>query len=76
MKELTIEITDRCSLSCLFCSTKASKAGNIFISPDRVKEILADYPSFGSVRLSGGEPFENPSLKQILEVIKQQDRKC
>jgi MoaA/NifB/PqqE/SkfB family radical SAM enzyme len=76
MKELTIEITDRCSLNCLFCSTQAGKSGEIFVSPKRITEILNEYPEFKRVRLSGGEPFEHPHLEEIVETIFNSGREC
>jgi MoaA/NifB/PqqE/SkfB family radical SAM enzyme len=76
MKELTIEITNRCSLDCLFCSTLAGKKGNIFVSPKQVEEILDKHPTFQKVRISGGEPFENPQLEKILETVFGKGRQC
>lgn len=74
MKELTIEVTDKCSLKCLFCSTMAKKRRNVNISPEKVAEIVTKYADFESVRLSGGEPFEHPRLEEILEVLREKER--
>jgi AdoMet-dependent heme synthase len=74
MKELTVEITDKCSLKCLFCSTMAKKTGNVFVSPERMTDILDKYEEFKSVRLSGGETFEHPKLEEILKILKKRNK--
>lgn len=68
MKELTLEITDCCSLNCIMCSTMAGKDGRTFISPEQVREWLDKYSDFEKIRLSGGEPFEHPDLERIVDV--------
>jgi len=70
MKELTIEITNRCSLNCLQCSTRADSSGEIFFSLDKIKEYLEKYSEFEVVRISGGEPFEHPWIDKICKLIK------
>jgi MoaA/NifB/PqqE/SkfB family radical SAM enzyme len=74
MKDLTIEITNSCSLNCLHCSTNA-EVKNKFFSLGKIKEILSEFPDFDTVRLSGGEPFEHPELKDILKEIKKRNKK-
>jgi len=74
MKDLTIEITDKCSLNCIHCSTN-SKDKDIFIPKERVKEILDEFTDFDRIRLSGGEPFEHPDLDEILKEIKEKGKK-
>jgi len=68
MKELTIEITNYCSLNCLHCSTKANTQGEIFFSVNQINNYLNQFPDFKKVRLSGGEPFEHPDLVEILKM--------
>ncbi len=75
MKELTIEITNKCSLNCLHCSTNAVSNGKLFFSAEQVKKILKEFSDFKKIRLSGGEPFEHPDLKSILSLIKNKGRK-
>ncbi|MFH1682653.1 MAG: radical SAM protein [Candidatus Woesearchaeota archaeon] len=74
MKELTIEITNRCRLNCLHCSTDAKDKGDIFFSLDEVTGYLSRFDDFDRVRLSGGEPFEHPQLTEIASMIKDQGR--
>ena len=74
MKELTIEITNKCSLNCLQCSTEASPNGKIFFSEDYVGLVLDKYNDFKKIRLSGGEPFEHPKIENIAKLIHNKDR--
>jgi len=75
MKELTLEITDRCSLSCIHCSTIADKEGSIFFSLEKIKDYLGRFPGFDVVRLSGGEPFDHPLIIDAAELIHNDGRK-
>ena len=70
MKELTMEITNRCSLRCIQCSTKATDKGHVFMSLDQAKRHLDRFRDYDEVRLSGGEPFEHPRIDRICELIK------
>ncbi|MDD5191530.1 MAG: radical SAM protein [Candidatus Nanoarchaeia archaeon] len=75
MKELTLEITNRCSLNCILCSTIAGPKGDIFLSLNKIEEIIDKYEDFNVVRLSGGEPFEHPKLNKICKLIKSKNKK-
>lgn len=73
MKELTIEITNQCSLNCLHCSTNAIKNGKIFFTTDQIKQIkqiLDKFVDFDKIKISGGEPFQHPQISKILKTIK------
>jgi len=74
MKELTIEITDKCSLNCLHCSTKAGLNGKIFLSLDDIEGYLERFHDFEVVRLSGGEPFEHPQIVDLCKLVKDYGR--
>ena len=75
MKTLTIEITDRCSLNCLHCSTNSKNKGDAFVSLEEFKRYLDEFPEFEVIRLSGGEPFEHPHLDEILKEIKKRGKR-
>lgn len=75
MKELTLEITNRCSLNCIQCSTQASEIGTCYWSQNTFEKYLNKFDDFDVVRLSGGEPFEHPSLESFLKQIKEQNKK-
>lgn len=70
MRELTIEITDKCSLNCKHCSTMAGKDKNTFMLVEEIDEYLQKYHKFDLIRFSGGEPFEHPNFLQILKNTK------
>jgi len=74
MKHLTIEITDKCSLNCLHCSTNSNNNGRVFLELDEIDEILDEFNNFEKVRLSGGEPFEHPYLVEIVKKIKDKNK--
>lgn len=74
MKELTMEITDRCSLNCVQCSTRAGPDGDTFFSVEDVARYLGQFRDFDVVRVSGGEPFEHPELDRIVKFIEGQGK--
>lgn len=74
MKELTLEITNNCSLNCIQCSSEAGPEGEIFMTLDEVREHIARFSDFEIVRLSGGEPFQHPDLAEIVEMIAAQSK--
>lgn len=76
MKELTLEITNRCSLSCMHCSTVADKKGGIFFSLEKIEQYLESFPDSDVVRLSGGEPFEHPLIIEAAELIHDEGKKA
>ena len=72
MKELCLEITNRCPMNCLHCS------GNWHIEPpadlnsDVVFEVVDDFISLGGelLEVSGGEPLLHDELYDILSYSK------
>jgi len=76
MKYLTIEITDKCTLNCSHCSTNAINQGSKFLTIQKIENILAEFSDFDVVRLSGGEPFEHPMIREILKTIKQKNKQA
>ena len=75
MKELTLEITNNCFLNCIQCSTKANPKGKIYFSLEQVASYLDRFTDFDVVRLSGGEPFQHPQLRDIVRIIHKQNKK-
>jgi MoaA/NifB/PqqE/SkfB family radical SAM enzyme len=74
MKDLTIEITDRCSLNCLHCSTNASPKGAIFLREKQLLKYLQDFSDFDHIRFSGGEPFEHLLIEELAKKVKQKNK--
>ena len=67
MKELTLEITNKCPQNCLHCSTMAGPKRKKFLTLEQIVRYIDCFPDFKSIRLSGGEPFLHP---QIIDVAK------
>jgi MoaA/NifB/PqqE/SkfB family radical SAM enzyme len=74
MKELTLEITNNCSLNCIQCSTQAGPNRDIFFDLDKIDKITDKYFDFNIIRLSGGEPFDHPKIDKICKLIKQKGK--
>lgn len=74
LKELCLEVTNRCTMHCLHCSTDAQeKLGQMKeLNFDEICSIISDFASLGGVilEISGGEPILHPSLLEIVEFAK------
>ena len=71
MKEIIIDVTNRCFLTCTLCGTNASVDGEKHLSFEKIKKIL-NYAKDYTVYLGGGCFFCHPDFRTILEYIKQQ----
>lgn len=70
--ELSIELTNRCPLNCIYCSSNADIATDTFIDLDRLLEIVAEAKNqFGVnvVSLSGGETFLYPRFPELYDFL-------
>lgn len=75
-KELSIEVTDKCGLKCIYCSSKAGINRKKHINFDRIKEIILEAKNdFGikTVSLSGGETFLYPNFFKLFNFIVGED---
>jgi radical SAM protein with 4Fe4S-binding SPASM domain len=75
-KELSIEVTDKCSLNCIYCSSKAGINRNKHIDYIKIKKIISDAKNnFGIkiVSLSGGETFLYPNFMKLFNFIADND---
>lgn len=70
-KELLIEITNKCPLNCIYCSSNSNIRKNKFIDKNTIKKLIIDSKNIGieKIQLSGGEPFQHPDIKKIIEFI-------
>jgi len=68
LNDLTVELTQKCFQSCLYCSSNSSPKDNIQLSYETVKRVLDAFSFLGGkiVELSGGEPL---SYEKIYETI-------
>ena len=69
--EVLFEITDRCHLDCIFCSTDACAEKNTFLDKRFIFTILEELETTGTgvVQLSGGEPFLHPDILELVNAI-------
>lgn len=72
MKQITLEIIQKCSNKCLHCSSLASPNCTLRMETEKAKEVID-----GAVKLhteilsiSGGEPFLHPRLREIVGYAK------
>ena len=73
LKELTVELTQKCFQSCLYCSSNSSVNDDIKLSFEIVKQVLNDLSSLGGevVELSGGEPLSYERIYETIEYASQ-----
>jgi radical SAM protein with 4Fe4S-binding SPASM domain len=65
--DLTIEVTKKCPLNCLICSSEAGLPYKKELSTSQIKRIIKDAKELGTknVCFSGGEPFEHPDIAEL-----------
>ena len=70
-KELLIEITNKCPLNCIFCSSHSNLRKNRHINKETLKKIILDAKRLRieKIQLSGGEPFQHPDIDELIGVI-------
>ena len=73
MKNLTVDILERCNLECEFCY---QESGSAILTADDVGRIVDDNPDFGSIEIGGGEPFLHGNIVEIVRYIREQGRKA
>jgi radical SAM protein with 4Fe4S-binding SPASM domain len=66
---LNIELTNKCGLRCVHCSSSSSFDNEDYIAPDRALELLDEGIELGAkcLSISGGEPLLYPYLHEIIE---------
>lgn len=73
MKEIKIEVTDRCFRNCVHCSSDALKTGKKVLDKDFIKRLLEEGKQLGctSVAFTGGEPTLYPHLADVIRYAKE-----
>jgi len=66
MKELTLEITNKCYSNCKWCSVSATENGEHMPLKDCLVALRKHRKQCGVARISGGEPTLHPDLGSIL----------
>lgn len=72
MKQISIEIIQKCPNRCLHCSSLSGVECTSKIETDKVKEVIDAAQALNTqiVSISGGEPFEHDGLISIVEYAK------
>ena len=70
LRELKIEVTQACRLSCIHCSSNASAKGYKEMESEAAKSIVRQAAEMGvaEIAISGGEPLLWPSIEELLEL--------
>lgn len=78
LKELSLEITQRCPNCCLHCSSLSSMKAKNELPYPLIKRTLWEAKGLGAttISLSGGEPFMHPKLREIVHYIKNLGMAC
>lgn len=73
LKEVYVELHNKCLLNCRHCSSKASNMGNECLTPEKVNDILFEARSMGAecFSISGGEPFLYRWLWDVLDTARE-----
>jgi len=71
---MLIALTDYCSMGCSHCLSNCTTDGEHITIEQLKKNLdfaydLIGYSTMQCIVFSGGEPFEHPQIKQVLEVI-------
>lgn len=69
LKELKIEITYKCPLACIHCSSDSTPENDLQISYAKCIDILDEAKMMGieEIAFSGGEPLEHPNFEDIIK---------
>lgn len=69
MYELTLEITNQCTLNCLHCSSRSNEGLKTELSLGKIDKIVKKYkPTW--VNISGGEPCVRKDINGIIGILK------
>lgn len=68
LKEIKIEVTQKCPLNCLHCSSEANISKSVELTSEQVIQIVKDAKKLGvrEITLSGGEPLLWPPLCEVI----------
>lgn len=78
LKEITLEITQRCPNYCIHCSSLSSLTCTHQLSFPVIKQAIDDAVELGVsvISISGGEPFIHPDIVEIVRYIHRQNVVC
>lgn len=73
MEELSIEITYKCPMNCIHCSSRAELGNETIIPTLRIIDMIdkcKEHCGTTDVSFSGGEPFEHQDFWELLKYVK------
>ena len=78
LKEITIEITQRCPNFCIHCSSLSSLRCGTQLSFDDIRNVIDDAVLLGTelICISGGEPFMHPQIVDIIRYVHSKQVHC
>lgn len=78
LKEITIEITQRCPNFCIHCSSLSFLSSRTQLTLDEIKCVIDDAVLLGAelICISGGEPFLHPQIVDIVRYIHSKQVHC
>lgn len=78
LREITIELTQQCPNSCLYCSSMSSPARTTMLNYGQIVRVIDDAIALGAkaVSLSGGEPFQHHDVLRIIDHIWSKGLQC
>lgn len=73
LTEVDLNVTDRCNLTCTYCSVPVTKVNDPSpeLTLDQLSRLFDEFEELGVklVRLAGGEPFVRRDIQDILELV-------
>lgn len=68
LKELCLEITNKCPMKCIHCSAKAEKHLENELTIFEIKKTIEEFHQQGGniLEISGGEPISHPNIFEII----------
>ncbi len=76
IKELSIELTHKCALNCVYCSSESNLEKSTFLNLNRIKKIIEEVIekfNLKIISLSGGETFLYPHFKELINFLNEKD---
>lgn len=70
--ELSIELTHKCTLNCIYCSSNSSLDNSLFLNVSKLIETIKNVKNrfkIKSISLSGGESFLYPDFLKLLKFL-------
>jgi radical SAM protein with 4Fe4S-binding SPASM domain len=71
LKELVLELTERCPQNCLHCSSASGPLRHEQLAPAVALRLVREAHELGAEKVSfgGGEPFESPILVEVVREV-------